>query len=109
MWGPTTYDDPSNEFSKILNMGSISFKKHEMEILYLLHSKDLKHVDFTFYLQLRESPPPINIRNVVLKTCGSETSKKTIRGCWESLEGMESSGSQKWGLSILRSLEIKNI
>ena len=31
-WGPTNDEDPSKQISKTLNMGSISFKKHEMEI-----------------------------------------------------------------------------
>ena len=31
--GPTNSEDPSTEFLKTLNMGSISPRKHEMEIL----------------------------------------------------------------------------
>ena len=31
-WGPTNPNDPSNKLFKILNMGSISSRKHEMGI-----------------------------------------------------------------------------
>ena len=31
--GPTNPEDPSNKLSKILNMGSISPRKHDMEII----------------------------------------------------------------------------
>ena len=30
-WEPNKPDDPSNKFSKILNMGSISSREHDME------------------------------------------------------------------------------
>ena len=46
---------------EILNMGSISFNKHEMDIGMMSASKQLTQVYFIFYFQLKESPPPLNI------------------------------------------------
>ena len=46
---PGNDEDPPNVFFKILGMNSISIKKHEMDIWYLL------------YFQVRDSPAPLNI------------------------------------------------
>ena len=37
-WAPTNDEDPSNKILKNLDMGSISFKKREMELLEFSYS-----------------------------------------------------------------------
>ena len=52
--GPKQIEDPSNKFLKILNMGSISLRKHEWEILNMESILKKEHEMEIWYFQLRE-------------------------------------------------------
>ena len=47
---PTNEEDPSDFFLEILNMGSISSRKHEMDIWYVYFLKECFGTHVTYYI-----------------------------------------------------------